>query len=130
MNLDNIPDPSSELTFVKPDFTFRGIALKPAGISIRMLWHQAIINDSGDTNSVAFLAWALIFLLSLEKTKARELAFDRKKFRNDLAEWQDQFYGVNSATEEAKALFDRIWESWEGSKVEIQSDGSADPKNA
>lgn len=127
MNLDNLPDPSSDLAFVKPGYGFRGIPLRPAGAAVRMLWHQAIINDSGDSNSASFLCWALVYLLTLDKEKAKAIAFDRKKFRSDLLDWQDQFEGVSAASNEVREIFDRVWADWDESKIEVQGDVGVTP---
>ena len=130
MNIDNMPDPSSELAMIKPGYVFRGIALKPASIGIRTLWQQAIINDSGDSNSNAFISWALVYLMTLDRVEAQNLAFNRNKFRTELLNWQDTFeaeHAANSANKEAIALFDKIWESWSESKIEVHGTEGATP---
>lgn len=129
MNLDNLPDPSSDLAFVAPGHVFRGFSLNPPATGYRLLWQQVIVSPDGERQSAAFLAWALVFLLSLDKKKAREIAFDRNKFRQELLNWMDQFDVAGKATDEATKIFDNIWNSWEGAKVDVQSDGGADPKN-
>jgi hypothetical protein len=130
MNLDNLPDPSSDLAFVHPGHVFRGLPLNNPATGYRLLWQQVIISQDGERQSAAYIAWALVYLLSLDKKKAREIAFERAKFRQELLEWMDQFEGAATSTDEATAIFDKVWNSWEGSKVEVQSDGGADPKNA
>lgn len=130
MNIDNLPDPSSDLAFVKPGYVFRGIPLNPAGAAIRTLWQQAIINDSGDSNSASYISWALVFLLTLDRKKAKELAFNRSQFRSELLDWQDQFVGVSAANDEARAIFDRVWADWDESKIEVQGDSTAVDPNA
>lgn len=129
-NLDNLPDPSSDLSFVHPGYSFRGFPLNPPSTGYRLLWQQVILSQDGERNSAVYLAWALVFLLSLEKKKAREIAFERAKFRTELLDWMDQFEEAEVATNEVTAIFDKIWNSWEGSKIEVQSDGGTDPKNA
>ena len=129
-DLDELPDPST--AFVRPEgYDFFGVRLRGHKLSTTVLWRQVVTEA---TDSYAYGAWAMVFLLSLPPAEALALSFerDRTNFRTRLLDFIDQFPndGINEeATIRACQIYNHVRKIEDATKVKVESSVTGTPPN-
>lgn len=124
-NVEDQIDPSIT-GYAKPTPEFKGIPLRFVTIRSKILLSQATISEDGKRNSGDWIASALLYILSLKPEDARKIAFKRDDFREKVLDWAES---TGATTKEMVDFADELLTESEQTKVEVSSEGGADPKN-
>lgn len=125
-NVEDQIDPSIT-GYAKPTPEFKGIPLHLVTLRSKILLSQATISEDGKRNSGDWIAASLLYLLSLKPEEARKVAFRRDEFREKALDWAEN---TGATSKEIVDFADELLTESEQTKVEVSSEGGADPKNA
>ena len=122
-DINEIDPNDARLTFVRPALEFKGKKLQHYSLGMKILWFNVVdlTNDS-----YQWIAFSLLFLLTLPRPQAQKLAFDKDAFRTACLNW------IDSLSEEdidpAATLFKELTDKTEASRIDVLDEGEKDEK--